>query len=192
VTDLLERRYTGRPVTEPSDPACPARKPRHRTLTAYRRVGCRCPEAVQAHHHWYVRLYGRPPGRMSEARRGHIERLAAYHARPMAQRVAGGEDPRTRWRGPHTRVDRLTVDLLTAGFRFAGIPPTRREFQVAVWRLIAAGVQVPDIATIMGLTPGQVESCRNARRVLRDGRTGRRLADAAWRAWHKHRVPDRP
>lgn len=169
MTDMLERPAPGGWMT-PSDPDCPGVRVGHRTLSAYNKNGCRCPEAEAAHDVWTAR-----------------RRVRAAAARAsLTARMARGHDPRRKWRGPHSRVDPLVVDFLTAGYRFAGVPPTPRELQVAARRMLTAGVDAPQIGIRLGVSDRSVWRWQIEWRTLAETRTERRHADAVWRDWHKH------
>lgn len=101
------------------------------------------------------------------------------------------EQPWVRWRGPDKRVSRINLMFLMSGFIDS---PTTRERQVAVWRLwgtpnqYGTGIITPaEIAERVGLKRNTVyQYMTRTRQALREQRTARRLADAKWRAWHKH------
>jgi hypothetical protein len=189
VTDTLERAGTQvRYDTPLPGVECPGRW--HRTASAARRHGCICPPAVAAYE---VQLARKRVGNDGPGRGARAEWMAELNRRTALRRhgnpreqMAAGLDPREPWRGPSCRVDRLTVDFLMAGYRFAGSPPTMREFQIATWQLRAAGMNRDEISTRLGVVGRTVERYRSARREQRAERTRRRHADALWRAWHKH------
>lgn len=160
--------------TVPSDPRCTA--PRHRSRNAYRKRGCRCPEAAMA----------------AEAFRN--QQIAYKQARRRSERVArkvgNGWDPRQPYEGPRRQVSRINLMLLCSGFIDA---PTQYERMAATLRLSRRGnaagtglMSAQEIAERIGCSAREV--CRYRRRPdeLRRQRTARRLADARWRAWRKH------
>jgi hypothetical protein len=188
VTDMIEPPRTQVRYSQPLPGiGCPGRW--HRTASAARRHDCICPPAVAAYRAERVRIQARRQA-------GHgasAERLAEMHRivelrrqGGLREQMAAGIDPRERWRGRDCWVDELTVTLLAAGYRFAGRPPTTREFQLATWRLSAAGMNATDVAAALGVVEHTVGRYREARYKLRAERTRRRHADALWRAWHKH------
>ena len=181
MTDLRERPQRQWAEREATDPACPAR--RHGTNSAWRRHGCRCPEAVAAHAAWL------PTRRAYE----HTEpRRARQRVAETARRRAGGMDPRSHWRGPESRVDRINLTLLCSGFVDPATTP--RERMVAAHRLARTGnragtglLEIPEIAERIGCDTGTVRFyLKGMPERLRAKRTKRRLADVKWRAWHKH------
>jgi hypothetical protein len=184
VTDLLERRQAryGSPV-DGTD--CPARW--HRTASAARRFGCVCPPAVQAYEAEKAAKRVRNGERASRATGKTITDPYAVRFLTPEQKMSAGIDPRDPWRGPECRVDELTVDFLVAGYTFAGTPPTKREYQLAVWRLAAQGWPGQRGAVWLGIGYQTETYYRiNVRPMMADGRWRRRHADAVWRAWHKH------
>lgn len=152
-----------------SNPACPAL--RHLTYKAYGRDGCRCPEAFESM----------------------TKHIAALRARPC--RSANLASAHTFWRGPQTRVNPISVLMLTT------VPPcgqrtlrgfwdeaTRRERMLAVDWLSRVGnragtgrLEDIDIGARMGVSGPTVSRYRTEYRRLRERRTERRLADSRWR-----------
>jgi len=178
MTDVLERTAT----TTCSNPHCTARL--HGTVRA-RRAGCRSAEAETAWRAYLER------NALSQAvyRRDHAKQ-ARRKARELARRMANGHDPRTKWRGPDCRVGRWTMVLLDLG---AVAVETKRERQVATWRMTGKPnrhntgiITQAEIAELIGVTQSMVGRYVRDRAKLREQRTARRLADAQWRAYHKH------
>ena len=179
MTDVIERPQRQWSGGEATDPDCPAR--RHGTNSAWRRHGCRCPQAVAAHDR-----------RLARQRESLAARRPRIRAQDLARRRRQCHDSRGYWRGPHTRVDRVNLMLLCSGF----IDPatTARERMVAALRLSRTGnragtglLEVAEIAERIGCGEKTVRFyLRRMPARLRDSRTKRRLADARWRAWRKH------
>jgi hypothetical protein len=187
MTDTLERPGGQVRYSAPHPGAdCPARW--HRTASAARRFGCVCPPAVQAYEAELARK--RVPGGTGRGREGRprtdLAGIAGIRFWTPQRKVAAGLDPRDTWRGLQCRVDELTVDFLVAGYTFAGAPPTKREYQVAAWRLAAQGWTGDRVAAWLGLDLRTVDRYGAGRREAHVERWRRRHADAVWRAWHKH------
>lgn len=164
--------------TVPSDPACPA--VRHRTRNAHRNHGCRCREAVIAAEAFrdYQIAYKRARRRGDNAKRA-------------ARRFGTGWDPRLPYEGPRRRVSRINLMLLCSGFVDS---PTMYERMAATLRLSVRGnpagtglMSAREIAARIGCSARDVQRYRGMPARLREQRTARRLADARWRAWRKHR-----
>lgn len=166
----VERRAVARAVRV--DPDCPGT--RHAASDrAYRRHGCRCPAAVDAHREYLAREHARRARRRRGGTQAGQVRAARWELDEAARQ-------RARWRGAKTRVSRVNLLLLLlSGFRDA---PTQREMMLAVARLDALGLDAPEVAERLGTGGRQVLYYRGLFAEYRAGRTARRLADARWRA----------
>lgn len=145
------------------DPTCPAE--RHRRSEEGWQGGCRCTGAVAAHN---------------KAVRGRGRRAAAGLAELTAER--------DRWRGPDSRVNRISLMFLIDGYPDTDAQGrtinTPAEIMVAVMRLSHRRYQLDlkGIAARVGLATPTVYHYLGKPARLRGERALRRLADAQWRA----------
>jgi hypothetical protein len=209
--DMMERvNYNSRPQTNPE---CTAVKG-HGTQHAYRKFRCRCDEAIAAFRARPKRKSRAKPRNptVAESRPGcgaekhdtmaawqagcRCELAEAKHEKRLAAQVAyrarQAPDPAELWRGPTTRVSRVTVLLLTTGFSDS---PTTREKQLAIETLARRGniagtglLTTGEIAQRLGIADNTVRALRSQFRALRTTRTQRRLADVRSKAMRAARA----
>lgn len=147
----------------------------HGTASAYRRHGCRCPQAVAEYRTYRSKYIAR----------------GARNRRSWTYVLS--HDPRKRWRGPDSHVDRINLLLLMGGVIDN---PTVTERMVAAIRLTrmpnrwGTGINTPkEVAAIIGEQSGdRITSLLERRDRLRGQRTDRRLADARWRQARRERA----
>jgi hypothetical protein len=210
MTDLMERaEVEQRPHRQRvlRDPAGSCTNKRHGASKTAWNVGCRCPAAIKAHDEYEARRRVTLPAQVDEngrcvaakhnsaaaykeagcrcpaaiARREEVRQAVAIR---NAERQARREIPRGRWRAPNMRVNRISLQMLLAGFPDS---PTVGEKNAAVAILSKRGgptglYNSTEIAQRIGVDPNTVRSISARIKRLAETRAERRLADVKYKA----------